>query len=247
MNGAVTALGPDGQATLSDGDRLVMGDYEIAVRLRGDEGGRTAAVSSGAVPGLADGREVAPEDLHIADTAGSASPRGRTAASAGATDPLFSPARSSASARPSVAKATTLIPDDADLLADLPAVPSVRDPSIPSELPADPDGHVLHAPAAPVAGARVSAPVPPGIAGPSSARSGNADPPSGPGVAGGETRPLLPDDELPVAGAGDRAGRAAGRTRYCPPACPCWSPSPAPGTGRCRWPHRRSASPDPTP
>lgn len=35
LNGSATALGRDGRATLSDGDRLVMGDYEIAVRLQG--------------------------------------------------------------------------------------------------------------------------------------------------------------------------------------------------------------------
>lgn len=34
LNGAATALGRDGRATLTDGDRLVMGDYEIAVRLQ---------------------------------------------------------------------------------------------------------------------------------------------------------------------------------------------------------------------
>lgn len=34
VNGAAAALGRDGRAVLSDGDRLVLGDYEIAVRLQ---------------------------------------------------------------------------------------------------------------------------------------------------------------------------------------------------------------------
>ena len=237
VNGA--ALGRDGQAALSDGDRLVIGDYEIAVRLRGDGGGRAAPVPPRAGPERMDEPEAAPDDLLGIDGAagtpvyaphpgrpaasggasGNAPRPGRPEVSAGVIDPPFTSPRSPAPARPSGAPAAPLIPDSADFLAGLPALHSARDPSDLAEptagLPDDPDAFAPVTPVPPVA--RASPPVPPGIAGSSPIRSPNAHPPPG---AGSAARPLPPGDldlPAPVLGPVEPVGSVEPMERVGPP------------------------------
>lgn len=216
VNGAATALGRDGRAILSDGDRLVLGDYEIAVRL--DARAATAAAAKPRPAPPAFGPSAVQTAPDILDVIGKRRTEPRLGSLEIPEDPAaFRPAPPLQAQPPLQARPPQPVPPrPADPpprlgtpLPPPPPRPAPR-PQAPAGPPAGiPDDDDLMAPPSrpplrPVGRPPVSSPAAPPLAAPPPA----APPPAAPPPI---ARPLLPDDldDLLPGGGGTRPPPAA--------------------------------------
>lgn len=213
VNGAAAPLGRDRQAVLSDGDRLVVGEYEIAVRLQDGIVRAPAPASAGGGPTTPGGAGARARN-GVPDIAERHGAESRSSQLKVPTAPFPTPEADPTDRTVGVQPASTspIIPDDADFTIEVPEQPVPASPP-PQRTPAaapgtkDLDAMLPDSPSPRPPAKRPLAPEPPGIVGQPPLRPGSVDRWSAPGSAGAAAPTLLADDDLhdlaakPVAGA----------------------------------------------
>lgn len=125
LNGETTPLGPERPRPLREGDRLVLGAYEIEIRLRPEA---VTAGNAGVVDDLLDGLEAPGSGALLADDPWDEAAPSWAAPAAAPTQPDHTPAIEDAFRPPQPA-----LPDDWDL--DLPLTPATAAPAPPLASP----------------------------------------------------------------------------------------------------------------